>query len=96
MLAALNLRYGSGEAIEFSEEVHKVLAVESYKSSINLAKERGCFPIFDYKKEENNPFINRILSEFLCDKEYEQQILDDYYQYGRRNIANLTIAPLLS
>lgn len=87
MLAALNLRYGSEEAIEFSEEVHRVLAVESYKSSINLAKERGCFPSWDYEKEKENPFIKRIALHL------GHEGLFDYRKYGRRNIANLTIAP---
>ena len=83
----MNLRYGSEEAIEFSEEVHRVLAVESYKSSINLAKERGCFPIWDYEKEKENPFIQRITLHL------GHKGLSDYKKYGRRNIANLTIAP---
>ena len=87
MLAALNLRYGSEEAIEFSEEVHRVLAVESYKSSINLARERGCFPIWDWTKENNNPFLCRILDDI------ELRNYEDYISFGRRNIANLTIAP---
>ena len=87
MLTALNLRYGSEEATNFSEEVHRVLAVESYKSSINLARERGCFQIWDYEKEKENPFINRIIGEFY------PQDLHNYLTFGRRNIANLTIAP---
>jgi ribonucleoside-diphosphate reductase alpha chain len=87
MLAALNLRYGSEEATQFSEELHKIMAVASYTSSIELAKERGCFPIWDGEKEIDNPFLDRIYKE-----------LDNCYQldwglYGRRNIANLTIAP---
>lgn len=87
MLAALGLRYGTREATEFATEVHKTLAVESYKSSIQMAKERGSFPIWDYKKEEENPFVNRILGEFY------PKDLHDYLVNGRRNIANLTIAP---
>ena len=85
MIAAMNLRFGTEEATKFAVEVHRTLAVESYKSSIELAKERGAFPIFDWKKEKEGPFINRVLNE-LDD-------ISDYEVYGRRNIANLTIAP---
>lgn len=91
MLAALNLTYGTKEAIDFSEEVHKVLAVESYKSSIDMAKERGSFPIWDYNKELRiNPFINRIIDHIFIEEDY---VYRDYMKHGRRNIANLTIAP---
>jgi len=86
MLAALNLRYGSDEAINFSVKVHKTLAIEAYRASVNLAKERGCFPIFDHKLEENNPFINRI-------KEEDPALYEEMKLYGRRNISLLTIAP---
>jgi len=86
MLAALGKRYGSDEATEFSVEVHKLLATEVYRSSINLAKERGKFPVFDYEKEKNNPFIQRLGS-------VDPTIIEDLKKYGRRNIAMLTIAP---
>lgn len=86
MLAAMGLRYGSPEAIEFSVEVHKTIALSAYRSSVNMAKERGAFEIFDYKREENNPFINRL-------READPQLYEDMKQYGRRNIACLTIAP---
>ncbi len=86
MLAALGTRYGSDAAINFSVEVHKLLAIETYRSSVELAKERGCFPIFDINKEKNNPFINRI-------KEAAPQVYENMKIHGRRNIAMLTIAP---
>ena len=86
MLAAMGLRYGSNEAIDFSVEVHKTIALSAYRSSVNMAKERGAFEIFDYKREENNPFINRL-------READPQLYEDMKQYGRRNIACLTIAP---
>jgi len=86
MLAALGTRYGSDDAINFSVEVHKLLAIETYRSSVELARERGCFPIFDIEKEKNNPFINRI-------KESAPQVYENMKTYGRRNIAMLTIAP---
>jgi ribonucleoside-diphosphate reductase alpha chain len=86
MLAALGLRYGSDEAISFSTEVHKVLAIEAYRGSVELAKARGSFPIFNYDREKNNPFINRI-------KEADPELISDMEKYGRRNIALLTIAP---
>ena len=87
MLAALGLRYGTPEATEFSINIHRILAIESYKTSIQLAKERGAFPIYDFTKEVNNPFIKRIY------KELSQEDQNNLFLYGRRNIANLTIAP---
>lgn len=87
MLAALGLRYGTPEATEFSINIHRILAIESYRSSIQLAKERGAFPIYDFTKEVNNPFIKRIY------KELPQESQKNLFLYGRRNIADLTIAP---
>ncbi|OFX16432.1 MAG: ribonucleoside-diphosphate reductase, adenosylcobalamin-dependent [Bacteroidetes bacterium GWA2_31_9] len=86
MLAALGLRYGSDNAIDFSVEVHKTLAIEAYRSSVYLAKDRGAFAIYDSHKEKKNPLINRI-------KEADEQLYRDMVKYGRRNIALLTIAP---
>ena len=86
MLAALGLRYGSENATDFSEEIHKTITLEAYRSSINLAKDRGSFKIYDSKREENNPLINRI-------KEADPALYADMAKYGRRNIALLTIAP---
>ncbi len=86
MLAALGLRYGTEEATDFSEEIHKTLAVEAYRSSVKMAKERGAFLIFDAEREKNNPLINRI-------KEQDEKLYKDMLRYGRRNIALLTIAP---
>lgn len=86
MLAALGLRYGTQEATDFSVSVHKTLALNAYRSSVEMAKERGAFEIYDAKREEANPFINRI-------KEADTTLYDDMTKYGRRNIACLTIAP---
>lgn len=86
MLAALNLRYGTKEATAFSVEVHKTVALEAYRSSVKMAKERGAFEIFDAKREEKNPFINRI-------KEADPNLYKEMKEFGRRNIACLTIAP---
>ncbi len=86
MLAALNLQYGSDVAVDFSIEVHKNLALAAYGSSVDLAKERGAFPIFDAAKELNNPFINRLF-------EADPKLADKMKKHGRRNIAALTIAP---
>ena len=86
MLAALGLRYGSEEATEFATEVHKTLAIEAYRSSVQMAKERGAFAIFDSQKEQNNPFIKRL-------GEADPELLEEMEKYGRRNIALLTIAP---
>ena len=86
MLAALGLRYGSDEAIDFAVEVQKTLAVEAYRASVYLAKDRGSFKIYDTRREENNPFILRL-------KEAAPDMYADMVKYGRRNIACLTIAP---
>ena len=86
MLAAMGLRYGTEEATAFAEEVHKTLAIAVYSSSVNLAKERGAFEIFDIKREADNPFINRL-------KETCPSLYTEMEKYGRRNIACLTIAP---
>ncbi len=86
MLAALGLKYGSDIATDFSVEVHKSLALAAYKSSVTMAKERGAFPIYDFEKESNNPFLKRL---FNADSSLEA----DMKKYGRRNIALLTIAP---
>ncbi len=86
MLAGLGLRYGSENAIDFSTEVHKTVALEAYRSSVNLAKERGAFPIFDINREKENAFINRLKNE-------DDSFYKDMVKYGRRNISLLTIAP---
>ncbi|KIO44344.1 ribonucleoside-diphosphate reductase [Sanguibacteroides justesenii] len=86
MLAALGLRYGSDEAIDFSVDVHKRLAIAAYGSSVDMARERGAFKIFDAEREKNNPFILRL-------KEAAPEMYEEMLKYGRRNIACLTIAP---
>lgn len=86
MIAAMGLQYGTVEATDFSEEVHKTLALAAYRSSVEMAKERGAFEIYDTKKEENNPFINRL-------READPELYKEMTKYGRRNIACLTIAP---
>ncbi len=86
MLAALGLTYGTENAIDFSVEVHKTIAVEAYRSSTILAKERGPFEIFDVQREKDNPFINRLKNE-------DAQLYENMEKYGRRNISLLTIAP---
>ncbi|MDE6460896.1 MAG: adenosylcobalamin-dependent ribonucleoside-diphosphate reductase, partial [Paramuribaculum sp.] len=86
MLAALGLRYGTPEATDFSEKVHRALALAAYRESVELARQRGAFQIYDAVREENNPYINRI-------KEADPELYEDMKKYGRRNIACLTIAP---
>lgn len=86
MLAAMGLHYGTEEATDFSEKVHKTIALEAYRSSVNMAKERGAFEIYDAEREKNNPFINRL-------KEADPELYEEMKKYGRRNIACLTIAP---
>lgn len=86
MLAAMGIRYGSDEGNDFSEKVHREVAINAYRSSVKMAEERGAFEIFDADREKNNPFINRL-------KDADPQMYEDMVKYGRRNIACLTIAP---
>ena len=86
MIAAMGLRYGSQEATDFSVGVHKKLALSAYRASVEMARERGAFKVYDSEREKNNPFILRI-------KEADPQLYEDMLKYGRRNIACLTIAP---
>lgn len=86
MLAALGLKYGSEIAIDFSEEIHKTVTLEAYRSSVKMATERGAFDIYDPAREKKNPFINRI-------KEADPELYAEMEKHGRRNIALLTIAP---
>ena len=86
MLAALGLRYGTDESLEFSVDIQKTLAVEAYRASVTLAKERGAFTIYDAKREERNPMVNRIRKE-------DEALYEEMVRFGRRNISMLTIAP---
>jgi ribonucleoside-diphosphate reductase alpha chain len=86
MLAAMGLIYGSDNAIDFSVEIHKTVALEAYRSSTTMAKERGAFKIFSAQREKDNPFINRLKAE-------DESLYNDMMKYGRRNISLLTIAP---
>lgn len=84
--AALNVRYGSDESIKLMDEIYKNLAVNSYRSSVQMAKERGSFPVYDYELEQNHPFINRIMDQ-------DPELRKEWEKWGRRNIANTTTAP---
>ncbi len=86
MLAAMGLRYGTQEATDFSVNVHQTLALNAYRSSVTMAKERGAFQIFDAEREKENPFLLRM-------KDADANLFADIMKYGRRNIACLTIAP---
>ncbi len=86
MLAALGLRYGSEEANNFSIEVHKTIALEAYRASVHMARERGAFEIFDAQREKENPFILRL-------RKADEKLYYEMLEHGRRNIALLTIAP---
>jgi ribonucleoside-diphosphate reductase alpha chain len=86
MLAAMGMQYGTSEAIEFATDIQKTLAVEAYRASTQMAKERGAFPIFDAQREKDNPMINRIRTE-------DEDLYNTMVKTGRRNISMLTIAP---
>jgi ribonucleoside-diphosphate reductase alpha chain len=86
MLAALGIQYGTDDAIKYASDIQKILAVEAYRASTQMAKDRGAFPIFDAKREENNPMIERISKQ-------DSDLYDEMVKFGRRNISMLTIAP---
>ncbi|MDE5692429.1 MAG: ribonucleoside-diphosphate reductase, adenosylcobalamin-dependent, partial [Duncaniella sp.] len=86
MIAALGLRYGTAEATEMSVKVHRALAVAAFSSSVQMAKERGAFEVYDPERERNNPYISRL-------REAAPDMIEDMEKHGRRNIACLTIAP---
>ncbi|WP_313111561.1 adenosylcobalamin-dependent ribonucleoside-diphosphate reductase [Aequorivita sediminis] len=86
MLAALGIKYGSKEGNNFSVKIHKTLALEAYRASVYTAKDRGAFKIFDSEREKENPFILRL-------KDADEKLYYDMLEFGRRNIALLTIAP---
>lgn len=86
MLAALGIQYGSVKGNKFSTEIHKTVAIEAYRASVHTAKERGAFAIFDSEREKDNPFIQRL-------KQADEKLYYEMLEYGRRNIALLTIAP---
>jgi ribonucleoside-diphosphate reductase alpha chain len=86
-VAMMGMRYGSEESIKFVENMYRGLAVGSYRSSVEMAGERGCFPVYNYRKEQGHPFIERILDAG------GQELRDAYETHGRRNIANTTTAP---
>jgi len=85
-VAAMNIRYGSQESIEFVEDLYKTLTVNAYRSSCNLAKERGAFPAYDCEREKGHEYIERIL-------EQDPDLRRMMKKYGRRNIALTTTAP---
>ena len=85
-LAALGLRYGTDEATDFAVKIQKTLALEAYRASVRLARERGAFPLYDASREANNPMIARI-------READPALYEEMTENGRRNIAMLTIAP---
>ncbi len=86
MLAALGLRYGSDEGTAFAVQMHRTLALEAYRASVNAAKERGAFTLFDADREQHNPFVLRLAAA-------DPQLFNEMQEHGRRNIALLTIAP---
>jgi len=85
-IAAMNVIYGDPASIELVGEIYKQLALNSYRSSVTLAEERGAFPVYDHDLEKNHVFINRIMN---LDPELKRR----WQKHGRRNIANTTTAP---
>lgn len=85
-IAALGLGYGSKEGVEKIGEIYKTFKLACYRSSVDMARKLGPFPIWDGKRESENPFLARI-------KQEDPKLWEDMQKYGRRNIALLTTAP---
>lgn len=86
-VAMLNVKYGSVESVEWTDKIYRALALGAYRSTVNLAKERGTFPVYDFDLEKTHPFLTRVMSE-------DAQLCNDWKQFGRRNIALTTTAPV--
>jgi ribonucleoside-diphosphate reductase alpha chain len=82
-LFRLGIKYGSKKSVEIIDEIYEAFKCAAYEESINLAKERGPFPVFDWEKEKDNAFIQRLPEELKKEMEV----------HGRRNISILTNAP---
>ena len=82
-LLMVGLRYGSDEAVEKTEEWMKLIARASYKASINLAKEKGAFSLFDPEK--------LIASGNM--KQMDDDIKQAVRKFGIRNALLTSIAP---
>jgi len=82
-IAMLGIKYGDKDSLKMVDKIYKMLRDESYRASIEMAKERGSFPIYDSKLEKDNEFIQRL----------PEDILKDMKKHGRRNIGCLTTAP---
>lgn len=87
-LAALGLKYGTDASIEATDEIYMSLAVAAYTSSIQLASERGAFPVYDPVLEEGNAHLQRIYDRLPDD------VREMALRHGRRNIALTTTAPV--
>ena len=87
VIAALNMTYGDEHSIEFTERIYCELKLHAYMSTIDMAAERGAFPVFNLERDKQHPFIQEVLSQL------PQEYVDRYHKHGRRNIALTTTAP---
>jgi len=85
-IAALGQRYGSAESIETVHSIYGLLAHNAYWETTCLAEQRGPFPAYDYEKEKDHPFINKIA-------QHDKALKERLKKFGRRNIALTTTAP---
>lgn len=86
VFAGLNIKYGSDKSIELTGKIYKSLAINAYKSSVQMAEERGAFPAYDENIEKDHVFISRILNE-------DNNLYQQHKKHGRRNIALTTTPP---
>lgn len=80
---ALGIKYDSNEAITLTDRIYETHKLASYTESVQLAKERGTFPAWNWDYDKNSAFIQCL----------PEPLRADIQKYGRRNISNLTIAP---
>ena len=83
MLCKLTLRYDSDEGIEFAEMTVEKIKLWAYDESVNIAAEKGPFPVFDASKHLDNPFF----------KGFPDELIEKIDKNGLRNVTLLTIPP---
>jgi ribonucleoside-diphosphate reductase alpha chain len=90
-LAALGMKYGASDSIDMTEAIYQHLAMWSHISSVKMAEERGAFPVFDWNKEKDHVYLNKIMDAAV---NVYPDIKNMWKTTGRRNIANTTTAPV--
>lgn len=85
-LAALNIQYGSDKSIKILDEIHRIQKLECFRSSVEMSKEIGSFPVWNWDIEKDSLFLKQIEKE-------DKDLYNSIKVHGRRNIGLLTVAP---